>query len=136
MSNLRFFYSINLYGENMPEFVTLNQDLGLVQPGGHLPIFIEQPTLLGNTLGHGAGQMTDSLAVYDLFIQLDASLRNGDPADTLAQLKPLFEAARQDAKLTTGPRDSGSVAESLDTCRRSSGGTRSLRPAKETVSRF
>ncbi|MBW8457793.1 MAG: hypothetical protein K0M58_05050, partial [Thiobacillus sp.] len=87
---------INAYGEDMPEFVTMDQTWGLVQPGLHQSVFIEQDTLLGNTFGHGASQMTDSLAVYDLLIHLDDSLKNGVPSAVLAKLNPLFEAASND----------------------------------------
>lgn len=87
---------VNAFGEDMPEIVTMNQTWGLVQPGLHQPIFIEQDTLLGNVLGHGASQMTDSLAVYDLFMQLDSNLQNGDSETVLSQLASLFEAASND----------------------------------------
>ncbi|MGV8835104.1 flagellinolysin [Cellvibrio sp.] len=70
---------LNLYGEKGLELVT--QDALLSQPGGHLPVFIEQ-TNLANTLGHGTGQMTDSLAVYDLFFRMDKTL----PLDKLLRV--------------------------------------------------
>ncbi|MCU7937272.1 MAG: hypothetical protein KZQ99_20825 [Candidatus Thiodiazotropha sp. (ex Dulcina madagascariensis)] len=35
---------LNLYGDKMPEFVTQNSIFGLVQQGGHEPVFIEQNT--------------------------------------------------------------------------------------------
>ncbi|MCU7890862.1 MAG: hypothetical protein KZQ78_04280 [Candidatus Thiodiazotropha sp. (ex Ustalcina ferruginea)] len=80
---------LNLYGDKMPEFVTQDNVLGLVQQGGHESVFIEQSTFLGNVLGHSSSQMADSLAVYDLFIQLSASLGTNVPAD----LMPVFKAA-------------------------------------------
>jgi hypothetical protein len=81
----------NVYGETMPEFVTMDQVLGLQQQGSSDAVFIEQQNPLTYTLGHGASQITDSLAVYDLFIRLDSTLASQDLSDTLAQLKPIFE---------------------------------------------
>ncbi len=71
----------NLYGSAGPEVVTMDNYLGLVQQGGHGEVFIESwgP---GQTLGHGKEQMTDTLAVYNLFSQIDASL----PIDTITGL--------------------------------------------------
>ncbi|MCU7850422.1 MAG: hypothetical protein KZQ89_21080 [Candidatus Thiodiazotropha sp. (ex Lucinoma kastoroae)] len=88
---------LNLYGDKMPEFVTQHTIFGLMQQGGHESVFIEQSTFLGNVLGHGSSQMADSLAVYDLFIQLSASLGSNAPADTLAELMPVFKAASWEA---------------------------------------
>ncbi|MCU7861078.1 MAG: hypothetical protein KZQ86_14890, partial [Candidatus Thiodiazotropha sp. (ex Lucinoma kastoroae)] len=84
---------LNLYGDKMPEFVTQHTIFGLVQQGGHESVFIEQSTFWGNVLGHGSSQMADSLAVYDLFIELSESLGDDTPADTLARLMPIFKAA-------------------------------------------
>ncbi len=81
----------NLYGEKGPELVTMNQSWGLVQPGSHIPVFIESAGV-GTTLGHEKGQMTDSLAVYDLLIQLDANLRAGPPQQAMATLAPILQA--------------------------------------------
>ncbi len=83
----------NVYGDKMLEFVTMDQTLGLKQQGSSDAIFIEQPNLVGNTAGHGAGQMTDSLAVYNLFIRLDANLQNLVPSEALTKLMPIFKAA-------------------------------------------
>ncbi|MCU7873327.1 MAG: hypothetical protein KZQ91_11330 [Candidatus Thiodiazotropha sp. (ex Lucinoma borealis)] len=85
--------NLNLYGDKMPEFVTQHTIFGLMQQGGHESVFIEQSTFLGNVLGHGSSQMADSLAVYDLFIQLSDALSENTPADTLARLMPIFKAA-------------------------------------------
>lgn len=37
---------VNVFGEDMPEFVTMNRTWGLVRPGPHLPVFIEQDTFI------------------------------------------------------------------------------------------
>jgi pimeloyl-ACP methyl ester carboxylesterase len=58
---------LNTYGDRGTEFVT--QDFGLVQPGSHRPASIENNSV-GNTLGHGANQVSLSLALYDTLRQL------------------------------------------------------------------
>lgn len=83
----------NLYGDRMPEFVTMDSILGLKQQGSSDALFIEQPTVLSNAFGHGAGQLTDSLAVYDLLIQLDRSLQTRPLGEALSRLKVYFESA-------------------------------------------
>ncbi|HQS98769.1 MAG TPA: calcium-binding protein [Thiobacillus sp.] len=87
---------LNLYGDRYPEIVTDNGELGLYQQGGHEAIYIEHVDALTSLFGHGKVGMTDSLAVYDLFIQLDAGLQTGSADTVLARLKPLFEAASND----------------------------------------
>src|SRR5690606_32187730 len=52
---------VNVYGEKGPELVTQNGP-GLFQQGTHLPVFIESWGI-GQTLGHGSAQMTDSMAI-------------------------------------------------------------------------
>ncbi|MCG7908433.1 MAG: hypothetical protein JAY82_01525, partial [Candidatus Thiodiazotropha taylori] len=88
---------LNLYGDRMPEFVTQDSIFGLVQQGGHEPVYIEQSTPWGEILGHGASQMADSLAVYDLFIQLSETLSDQPAAQALAELMPIFKAASEKA---------------------------------------
>jgi len=52
----------------------VSQDwLFLQQPAGRNEIYTESASL-GNTVGHGSGQMTDSLAVYNLLATLDPTL--------------------------------------------------------------
>jgi trimeric autotransporter adhesin len=80
----------NIYGEKMYEVVTMDGKYGLKQQGTHDGIFIESGSA-GNVLGHSSSQMTDSLAVADLFIQLDASFATETPAQALATLNALFE---------------------------------------------
>ncbi len=62
----------NLYGSAGPEFVTMDNYLGLVQQGAHDEIFIESWGY-AQTFGHGKEQMTDALAVYNLFAAVDPS---------------------------------------------------------------
>ncbi|MCD2452583.1 putative Ig domain-containing protein [Methylicorpusculum oleiharenae] len=80
----------NLFGDKMPEFITQNGP-GLFQKGSHDPLFIEQSKPSNYTFGHGAGQMTDSLAVANLFVRLDPILTNQDPATALLALTELFQ---------------------------------------------
>jgi Ca2+-binding RTX toxin-like protein len=68
---------LNLYGEKGLEVTTMDQIWGLEQQGQTLGIFIEDSGV-GNTLGHGKEQMTDSLAVYNLFLQIDSTLSMAD----------------------------------------------------------
>jgi len=87
--------NLNLYGDNNPEIVTMNGP-GLFQQGGHEAIFIEQDSFIQDVFGHGASQITDSLAVFDLLIGLDGGLQSATPQAALAKLNPLFEAASND----------------------------------------
>ncbi len=74
----------NIYGQKGIELTTMDSELGLMQQGGNEGIYIE--TTLGdsigeifdNLFGHGGMQMTDSLAVYDLFIRMDPRFRTTD----------------------------------------------------------
>lgn len=76
------------------------QNSGLVQVGASDQVFIEQGGLFnGNMLleatavfGHSATQLTDSAAVYDLFIQPDAEASTRSPTQYLPKLLGLFEA--------------------------------------------
>jgi hypothetical protein len=80
----------NLYGDKNSETVTQN-GYWLFQPGGHESIFIEQDKFWGNTVGHGSGQMTDSLAVYDLFFRLTSNV-------SLNNVHAVFEGASNERK--------------------------------------
>lgn len=89
----------NLYGERGYEVVTQDSPFGLLaQPGKHEGIYIE--ALFGHTLGHGKGQMTDALAVYDLFIKADSRLQAANVETVMAALNPIFEAASSDTDAT------------------------------------
>jgi Ca2+-binding RTX toxin-like protein len=83
----------NVYGIAGPEFAAMDNFI-LQQPGSLDGIFIESAAPLPPiTGGHSVTQMTDSLAVYDLFIRIDSSLTGKTVAEALAILNPLFEAA-------------------------------------------
>ncbi|MEW8073547.1 MAG: calcium-binding protein [Candidatus Thiodiazotropha sp.] len=88
---------LNLYGDKMPEFVTQNNFFGLVQQGGHEPVFIEQSPWWENVLGHGSSQITDTLAVYNLLIELSSTLASTTPQAALEQLMPVFKAVSWEA---------------------------------------
>ena len=81
----------NVYGIAGFEFAAMNNSV-LQQPGGWDGIFIESATLpISVALGHSTSQMTDSLAVANLFIQLDSSFANQSPAQVLTKLNAIFE---------------------------------------------
>ena len=64
----------NVYGMAGAEFASMNNGV-LQQPGAWDGIYIEDGSLLSAQIGgHSATQMTDSLAVYKLFAQLDPAL--------------------------------------------------------------
>src|SRR5579885_55084 len=66
--------------------------------GTFTPTFTETAEpLAGTTFGHGVGQLTDSLAVYDLFIRMDSSLQGLSPHDAVVGLTSIFEAASNEA---------------------------------------
>lgn len=89
---------LNVYGIAGPEFAAMNNSV-LQQPGGFDGIFIEDGSLiLPPVAGHSSVQMTDSAAVYDLFIKLSAQIRNSPPATAMATLKPLFEEGSAQAE--------------------------------------
>lgn len=79
----------NVYGINGPEFASMNNGV-LQQPGLWDGIYIESasplPPIWG---GHGGSQMTDSLALYDLFSDLDPTL-------SLDEITGILEAASAD----------------------------------------
>ena len=83
----------NIYGLAGPEAAAMNNII-LQQPGGWDGLFIEDwLTTIG---GHSAIQMTDSAAVYDLFVRLDAGLAAQSPAEALKSLLPLLKAGSGD----------------------------------------
>ncbi len=87
---------LNVYGIAGPEFAVMNNGI-LQQPGDFEGIYIESGGL-GTVGGHSSVQMTDSAAVYDLFFRLSAQLRTSTPTTALSTLKPLFEAASNQAE--------------------------------------
>ena len=88
----------NVYGLAGPEFAAMDY-LALRQPGGYDGIFIESGGF-GTIGGHSATQMTDSLAVYDLFIRMDNSLADKTVLQALTILNPIFEAGSATATTT------------------------------------
>ncbi len=88
----------NIYGELGPEASAQTDGPILFQPGGTSPLFIEDA--VGNTLGHGKEQMTDSLAVADLFIQLSPDLQGSDITAVLGQVKKLIEVSGNNRPLS------------------------------------
>jgi len=88
---------LNVYGIAGFEFAAQNTRL-LSQVGGYEGIHIE--TGLGFALGHRAEQMTDSIAVYDLFLKLDSAFMASAPGQSLGIVTPLFEAASGRAEST------------------------------------
>ncbi len=87
----------NVYGQAGPKLAAMNNGT-LQQPGGWDGLFIEDG--LGHVGGHSAIQMTDSAAVYDLFVRLDAGLAAQSLAEALKSLLPLFEAGSGDDSQT------------------------------------
>ncbi|EFK96274.1 conserved hypothetical protein, partial [sediment metagenome] len=82
----------NVYGIAGAEFAAMNNGI-LQQPGGWDGIYIESAILpVGVALGHGAGQMTDSLALYNLLATLDPSLNTATP-DNLTKLTGFLKAS-------------------------------------------
>jgi pimeloyl-ACP methyl ester carboxylesterase len=86
-----------LYGSAGPNLVTQNLGIGLAQAGRHDPLFTESVFAAGATLGHGAPQMADSAAVYDIFIRLDNRGTYESPSIFLPRLLPIFQNAASSA---------------------------------------
>lgn len=84
---------LNLHGDKMPDLITQNTSLGLVQQGGHEELFIEPPSLIDDLAGHAAGPMVDSLSVFILLARVDSSVANSDTSVTLAKFNSIFESA-------------------------------------------
>jgi trimeric autotransporter adhesin len=92
-SNFNSAYISNMYADLELQLVTQDWAVGLRQQGSHTPVYIEDASILGGTFGHGKEGVTNSLAVYNLFLRLDSRL-SGQSA--LEVLKPIFEAASND----------------------------------------
>ena len=78
----------NLYGEE----IISRDDNKLQQQGSHDELFIEDDSS-ETVFGHGKEQMTDSLAVANLFIQLSPSLQSENIFATLVQTNELMKAS-------------------------------------------
>lgn len=82
---------LNVYGEAGAEIVTQDIFLGLTQPGSTKGIYIEDA--IGHTAGHGSDQMSDALAVYDLYLRLDTSLSALTATEAITKIRPWIDAA-------------------------------------------
>ncbi len=82
----------NVYGINGPEFASMNNSV-LQQPTPAWDgIYIEDGSLFSAQIGgHSAIQMTDSLAVYNLFSQLDPQL-NTASSDNINKISGILKA--------------------------------------------
>ena len=85
----------NIYGSAGPNVVS--GELVYAQIGGRSQIYTESISDVG---GHGGKQMTDSAAVYDLFIRADNRLKMQTAAQLGASLLGVFKAAESDARFT------------------------------------
>ena len=65
---------INFIGSAAWDFVSQNWPIGLEQPSTKTEIKTESYAVLSTTVGHGAGQMTDTLAVMGMLYRMDNSL--------------------------------------------------------------
>ncbi len=72
----------------------VSQDwLFLQQPAGRQEIYTESYDPASTTFGHGASQMTDSMAVYALFAQVDPSLNNAPSGIGVNTITSIINAA-------------------------------------------
>ena len=89
----------NIYGERGVELTTQDSPYGLLaQPGRHTGIYIE--TGLGYTFGHGVLQMTDSLALYDLFIKADIHFQSGNEEQNIKDITEFFDGISRNTEMT------------------------------------
>ncbi len=80
----------NLYGTAGPNYVTADETFGLWQAGTRIPLFTES---IKNAFGHGIRQMTDTAAVYDLFFQMDSTLRTQPLPQSVATVTDILKSA-------------------------------------------
>src|SRR5262249_18361368 len=83
----------NVFGSAGPNLAT--GELIYNQFGLRTQLFTEAANLTGpsGVFGHGKQQMTDSMAVYDLFVRISDTLQAGTPAEMAAFLMDIFRAA-------------------------------------------
>lgn len=86
----------NMVGSASPNLAT--GELLYTQFGERAPLYTE--SAISATLGHGAEQMTDSAAVYDLFVRMDESLQRKKPSEMAEFLLDIFKAASNSAGFT------------------------------------
>ena len=89
----------NIIGDKSMNFIAQNWKIGLQQPGKSTEIFIED-NAMGQTLGHGMPQMSDSMMTASLFFALDKFLQDKSLADALDFVNPLFQSAENDEENT------------------------------------
>ena len=82
----------NVYGLAGPVFAAQNTPL-LTQIGGYQGIYIESIDVFDTALGHKTFQLTDSLAVYDVFAKLDPTFNTSDPAVAIGKITEILLAA-------------------------------------------
>ena len=100
---------LNLYGDRGLNIVTQDVALGLKQPGAHEPVFLENSSV-GNTVGHGAGQMAHSLNVYEMYRRLEGVNAPTSPAAMVSRYRPMLDASASD--------DDWSFERAVDSMRR------------------
>lgn len=84
-----------VFGAAGINMTTQDSSFGLHQYGSHDEIFTESYNYNPNVFGHGASQITDTLAVFDLFFGLDPNLKNLSVSAAFLALNPLFESASE-----------------------------------------
>lgn len=87
----------NLIGSAGMDFVAQDWWIGLHQPGATQHIQTETSSMLDNAGGHGSSQMTDAMAIYDLFFRLDKNIGNKSLTEAMSWLEPIFKAASNTA---------------------------------------
>ncbi|MGD9950489.1 MAG: calcium-binding protein [Desulfobulbus sp.] len=88
----------NLIGSAGFDFVAQDWWIGLQQPGNVQEIETESWFSTETTLGHGSGQMTDSMAVYNLFLTMDHSLAAHSLSEVMGILTPVFQRSSSTAE--------------------------------------
>ncbi|MGB3937295.1 MAG: calcium-binding protein, partial [Burkholderiales bacterium] len=83
----------NVFGSAGPNLAT--GELLYPQQGIRAQLFTEAASFFGASavLGHGGEQMTDTAAVYDLFVRIDDELKAKSPSEMAAFLLDIFKAA-------------------------------------------
>jgi Ca2+-binding RTX toxin-like protein len=87
---------INIIGDEMIDLVAEDWGIALTQPGQMEKLFTEQPMIGSATFGHGSSQMSDSMAVIDLFMEFDSQLRSKSLKEVLAFTNQILKASDGD----------------------------------------
>ncbi|MGH8612469.1 MAG: calcium-binding protein [Gammaproteobacteria bacterium] len=89
----------NVHGDGL-NFVAMNSQFGLVQPGAaNHEIYIERMRI-AETFGHGSSQMTDTLALYATFAKIDPALGSADPGSAIALITGILKAVSVNPSMT------------------------------------